>query len=635
MNKSIRTLFIAISIFLTINTLSGQEHLTGLSDNRQLGAQPLNALKNGTKVILPLREDFSGFGIYPNNNIWADRYAFVNNDYPLFPVSRGVATLDAINDTGAIYNDGGSFTFIADYLTSNAIRLDSIFGSTPRGIRVSDSLYLSFFYQPQGIGNRPNDDDSLVLEFFVPGSNTWHHIWSSAGMSYNEFTSGGKPSFRQVIVPITDSLKYFNSEFRFRFFNYASLSNNSIPSWGGNVDQWHLDYIYLNINRSLFDTVYNDVCFVNSARSVLDGYTAIPWKQFNAAPSSLMLDSFYHTISNIDNITYNTTYQYKVTDETGNQAGSYTGGNINLSPFALSGYQNYQPHAVPPVNFNFPTLTGDTAFHITHILEMVGSTDDIRINDTIRYTQRFYNYFAYDDGTAEAGYGLSLNNGRVACQFEAFQPDSLQAVQMFFNRTLNDANVKFFYLTVWDDNQGKPGNVIYEESYQLPKHKGDLNGFVTYDLDQAVLVSGKFYVGWRQTTSDNLNLGFDLNNDSHTRNFYNTSGSWDNSLFAGSLMIRPILGLSKEVHVAIEEPELTRSVRIFPNPAVQNVQVEIDGLENMEGTEIILYDASGRKIMQIKGQNHIELPELPAGLYFLSILDGRNVLAREKLIIAR
>lgn len=635
MFKTILPFIIVLSIASFITPAVAQEHLTGLVRNSKLDKQSAIALKSNAPVRLPFRDDFSIPSVYPRSELWADRFAFINNDYPVDPMTVGVATLDAINDTGAIYDDGGSSAFIADYLTSNAIRLDSLFIGTPRSIKRSDSIYFSFFYQPQGIGNQPNEGDSLVLEFWNSQSSIWEYVWSSDGMSLDTFLQREGVPFKQVIVPIKDSIKYFHPDFRFRFYNFASLSNNSIPSWGGNVDQWHLDYIYLNVNRSLYDTVYNDIGFASSAHSALKDYQSMPWKQYNAAPGSLMTDTFYHKISNIDNITYNTTYNYQVQEETGPSIGTYSGGNINLLPFSQTGYQSYQPHAAPHVNFSFPQLVADTAFIITHVVEMVGSTDDIHTNDTIRFTQRFYNYFAYDDGSAEAGYGLSLTNGRAACQFEVFQPDSLQSVQMFFNRTLNDGNVHFFYLTVWDDNQGHPGNVIYEEQYQLPKFGDKLNEFVTYDLNPAIWVTGKFYIGWRQTTADNLNLGFDLNTNHQTKNFYNTSGIWENSLYEGSLMMRPVLGLVEEAHVGIPEEDEAH-LKVFPNPVTDGyLRLDLESTSSIENIIIQIHDAQGRIVMTQGYMGMLDLSHLPNGLYFISATNGRRILAREKFVVAR
>ena len=52
------------------------------------------------------------------------------------------------------------------------------------------------------------------------------------------------------------------------------------------------------------------------------------------------------------------------------------------------------------------------------------------------YYQTFKNYFAFDDGTAEAGYGingLGSRNAMFAYRFRSFIEDTLRAINICFN----------------------------------------------------------------------------------------------------------------------------------------------------------------------------------------------------------
>ena len=80
---------------------------------------------------------------------------------------------------------------------------------------------------------------------------------------------------------------------------------------------------------------------------------------------------------------------------------------------------------------------------------------------SVRY-QQFFNYYAYDDGSAENGYGLGgagTANASVAYQFNTFRKDTLRGVKMFFNRTYDDASQDYFRIGVWehDKTTRKPG----------------------------------------------------------------------------------------------------------------------------------------------------------------------------------
>ncbi|MDD3877657.1 MAG: hypothetical protein PHT69_13635, partial [Bacteroidales bacterium] len=268
-----------------------QEIITDLSVNFHK-KEHVKAIKYNEKSeksvwnFLPFVDDFSMIDIYPNQDLWADKYAFINNSYPKNPITIGVATFDALNDSGAIYSHANPQSFIADHLTSNLLRLDSIYsGSNLVPVKTSDSLYLSFYYQPQGIGNAPEAHDSLVLEFYSPTDSMWYNVWSTYGQSYQSFINTYQTDFRLIMVPITDSVKFFHKDFQFRFVNYASIGNNYEPSWAGNVDQWHLDYVCLNIGRNINDTVFEDVAFTGSMGSLFVKYQSVPWKHYLLNPS--------------------------------------------------------------------------------------------------------------------------------------------------------------------------------------------------------------------------------------------------------------------------------------------------------------------------------------------------------------
>ena len=116
------------------------------------------------------------------------------------------------------------------------------------------------------------------------------------------------------MIPITDSALYFNNGFQFRFYNYASIGNNNLPGLAGNVDQWNIDYVYLNVGRSMSDTLYRDITFINNAPTLLKNFQCMPWQQYNAGLSANMIDTMSMLISNLSDITYNYQYLYNVKD---------------------------------------------------------------------------------------------------------------------------------------------------------------------------------------------------------------------------------------------------------------------------------------------------------------------------------
>ena len=94
----------------------------------------------------PVVEDF--------NKVWLDNHVFLNNNFSLNPWTLGVATFDGLNASGMPYDWTVGSTDWADELTSKPIFMSQK--------TISDSIYLSFFFQCGGNGETPESDDSLT-----------------------------------------------------------------------------------------------------------------------------------------------------------------------------------------------------------------------------------------------------------------------------------------------------------------------------------------------------------------------------------------------------------------------------------------------------------------------------------------
>lgn len=710
---------------MSVFTLAAQEVITDLEYNPLLRAsqQPksaaiLKSVDNNlfTPVVLPFFDDFSSEDMYPSQLRWLDKYAFINATYAINPPNIGTATLDAINEKGEIYPGviPGPMPFIADYLTSRPVRLDSVFDPVPHAMTVGDSVYLSFYFQPQGHGNPPESTDSLVLEFGVYTGDSvfaymdsitvtiektyypndtillpcplpddsvyvsvnpwlqlhnaqlmliagdivtlpcdsvfepkieWDHIWSTPGMALDtNFYKEGYPLsyFHQVMIPITDSARYFSKYFVFRFKNYVSLADNSLPSWQSNVDHWNIDFVYLDMNRKWSDTTYSFLSFVDAAPGMLRRYEAMPYKQYMSDPITEMKDSIDIVITNLDTLSHNSTYKYILSDEHGVPLDSCLRGNWDIPPVYTDGYLDYINFSRPPVCFGFyPVIyNADSAsFTITHILSS-GTGSSENLGDTIRFRQNFYNYYAYDDGLPEAGYGLTPAGSLLAYRFILNKPDTLRAVQMYFNETRTGANQQYFSLMVWNDDNGLPGQVIYSKTGLKPQYSKSLSQFYTYYCDSVVPVVGPFYVGWAQTTSDNLNIGFDRNRQAQENIFYNVAGTWTKSIQQGSLLMRPLLG--KSIHdYPVNIPVKADQIAIYPNPAKYTainlmLPPDMDDPAHSDQFDLRVYNIMGQSVYNGPFEKDFNISSFDNGIYILTVRDmQRNKFCTGKLIISR
>ena len=567
---------------------------------------------------LPFFDDFARTGPMPHAPFWMDEYAFINTSYTANPVTIGVATMDAIDKEGYL-NGTSTSPFESDFLTSVPINLDYP-GRT--------DISLSFFYEPMGLGDDPEAKDSLTVEFFAPDSNLWERVWRQTG-SDND-------TFQEVFIHVSEE-RFLKKGFQFRFMNYASLPQTQFSTdKRGNVDHWQIDYVYLDTARSSNVTAINDVSMISPMPSILKNYEAIPWQHFPKAYLTELKSTLEINYRNNDTTVRNVTRILKITDLAFQESDStYNGGAVNVQPGILNVF-NFP--------YNYPFIFYDADSTVFEVMSYLVTEDlDYKWNDTVRRYQEFFNYYAYDDGSAENGYGLrgaGTANAKVACQFNTFKKDTLRGVKMFFNRTKDDATQDYFQIGIWNHNESTsgPGELIYTSPPVQPQYEDELNKFITYEINDTILIlDDEFYIGWIKTTENILNVGFDRNAVNNDKIFYNLGQGWLNSGFSGSLMIRPIMGkaLPVDPEVGIENtPE--KSFKIYPNPASTYFSLDLQDVVNPADWTITLYDLQG-KTVYINRADQLQHPisRLPAGIYILR-LDHMGIFkASRKLMIAR
>lgn len=641
MTSLIKLLYLSF-LFLVISSSSlyGQEVVSGLFYNPALesGKNQRDELKSASSaVILPFYDDFRYPQVFPDQTLWSDYNVFINDAFSKNGLNHGVATFDAIDSAGYIYEDASIAPFAADYLTSRSIRLDSLFSPLKRAINKSDSLYLSFWYQPQGLGNDPQSGDSLMLQFEASsdGNKFWNTVWSTEGMKLDTFYLHNGTWWKQVLIPITDSALYFHNDFRFRFIGHASLAGDMLQSWQSNMDQWNVDVVYLNVGRNMDDTTTNWMGFASAAPKMLKSYSAMPYWQYGDNPGLVLRDTLTNYVANLSGQLKNGRYEYIVRDEAGNDVDSYLGGLFLLDPFPIEGYLAEQKVAKPAVSRILPIDpiggVSTTYFDIVHKITTFESGSDTRL-DSVVYRQSFEDYFSYDDGTPEAGYGVTPSGAQFAIRFKLSKPDMIKGVDIFFNRTQNSANQQYFNLRFWDDNNGLPGKLLRSDTIVRVDFGDNLNQFVRYSLPQPVLALNAFHIGLQQRTNDNLNVGFDLSMDNSANQSYNVDGTWIRSQYAGALMIRPLMtGTTSKSDVS----NGSKGVLFYPNPILNStVEVEFDGSVGQR-LKLDFFSISGQYITSAEIQGVSSLPSLANGLYLVKVTNlSNNKVYFDKISIA-
>ncbi len=582
-----------------------------------------------TPVELPFFDDFAAGGGTLSPLLWQPQGGTTAADGAgLLPPTVGVATLDAIDATGNLFFAAPSALFPADTLLSAPVRLE---GLTP-----DDSVVFSFYYLPGGgwgnlwerVGDTPDAGDSLFLDFYRTADSTWVTVWCRDGVSVDTLRAATGRDWQYVAIALRDDA-YFDSTFRFRFRNYCSLTESTKPGFVGNSDYWHLDYILLDRGREVKTTPeFRDVGFVTPAPTMLSAYQAMPARQYRTRE---MEDSLRMTITNLYSSALATQYVYAVVDDqSGDTVYRYDGGFENAPPYLPGGmYQTDRDHARPAVGYAFPEGQGKRSYTVVHMIRESVSGDGHRANDTVRFRQVFDNYYAYDDGTAENGYGLTSTASHLylAYRFDLNEADSLTAVDLYFNRTASGGNEDVpFYITVWSNRDGKPGDVLYRDQVARIAEFDGLNRYWRYLLDEPVVVDGSVFVGFEQINNHFVNLGFDRSRNTSDRIYYLTGTAWQQSILSGSLMLRPCFGHSATVGIELLPAAVT--LHVYPNPASGVVHVE--GVP--EGSALELLDVTGRKVCSVRGTT-MDVGNLPDGFYILRCVASQGEVYNGKLII--
>lgn len=561
-------------------------------------------------------------GVYVMNDVetplvlWQDDDVYINGTYGVDPPSLGVATFDGLARTGYPYNFSNYTSYgRADKLTSVPIDLE---------YPASDSIYLSFFYQAKGLSGDsiPQVGDSLLLEFFAPLEASWYRVW---GIPYVD-----QAPFQQILVPITQE-RFLKDGFQFRFVNYATLS--------GSFDHWHLDYVRLGRQRAFDDTRIVDVAWVYPEASILQTYTSVPFDQFESAPASLMALQVTEKLRNLDINDRLIEYRMSAQNLDGGPFTEFING-VSPNGNAASIIDTDHPINSAPNNFVYDnTPSTDAAFWDVRFRAIV-SPDINPYNDTMRLRQELSNYYAYDDGSAEAGYGLNIGGAKLAYRFDLIGPDTLRAVRMYFNPIANQPpnlppDQGSFFLTVW--SSVSPEVVLYRNfSFSSPDYRLDgIDKFVEYAFDEPIPVEGTIYVGWTQTNAASMNIGFDRNRNNRSKIFYNVGNGFTNTSFRGSLMMRPVMVSEVDPWAGVDWSVEEDRLLLWPNPAGDLVNITL-AKEVPPGTVWQCLDATGRVVSSgpIGPFTSVSTGALAGGFYTVRVLDPRGLLvARAPLVV--
>lgn len=571
------------------------------------------------KIKLPIFDDFTSAYYYrtgaPDTSIWLKNGGtYVNDGYGIKPPSRGVITLDGIAANNLPYNFKDKFAVgEADRLTSRRIDL-----SKATGI---DSLVLSFYWQSQGNGSKPDPEDYISLQF-RDSTGTWVTQWQQKGDPNADNTT-----FNYVAFPINRAI-FFHKNFQFRFQVFCKLS--------GAYDTWNLDYIFFNRRRNPNEQAILDIATSRIETYLLKQYRAMPIDQFYANQKNQIVDSIFMITNNLDRRFNIFSYDAILSDLVTKQRL----GVMRDSSYIIRANAD-QKVAVPTNRVVIPQNRERLILEYKFRLNTRERDDyvrgvNFRTNDTIVGTHVLDNYYAYDDGTAEFAATINQKFGKLAYRYVLNRPAVLSHIDLMFVPIEIDLKGETYNLRVWKRldfrSRGAKDSVLLVQNTIL-NYPDSTNKFLRIELSRRLALTDTFYIGFEQLSDKNLSIGFDKNTNSGAEIFYNTANEWvQNKNINGSLMLRPVFLNRNAVSINDITWENLLST-VYPNPT--NGEIIIEG----KVSSAKLIDVQGRILIEkifapYEDHKSLDLSNLTNGLYIL-YLEHERARAIKKVILQK
>ena len=512
-------------------------------------------------------------------------------------------------------------------------------------MRGQNGAKLSFYLQPRGLGNRPERQDSFLVQFLRPDGN-YETVLAVEGQ-LNTVSSSQELPFIPYVIDVDNRFLY--NGFNFRFANKSSER--------GAVDMWHLDYVKLSAEAGTSGLATDDVALVDAPGFILGPLTSLPLRHFKAAPAGALVQP------DIDVTVYNAadrTFQLSLDKASlitvldgdfnivqgelaaGNVFGlmadlpamEYVSAELNENWMGLSAVESFLrglPEGDDPI-----TLT--TRFNLSiggapgqPVENVAFSPKYIQGNNVANSITTLDEYMAYDDGTAEAL--IEAQEQTVIVQrYTAFVEDTLRGVRIRIPRGLGELGNQQLRLVVYAGDD-EPGARLYSEDFDIfyaeDFFRDSLQGYTTYRFTEPLaLAPGNFFVGFEQLRADrSIGVGYDRNNNSQDFQFFDVSnnGEWRNlrGTVTGALMVRPLLGGFTGPPTNVREAVVQKGlVEAFPNPTTGLLHLRPRQNVSLDRLQVKICDVAGAVIEVRAGSRTLDLGSLPKGVYILTVSDG-------------
>lgn len=518
----------------------------------------------------------------------------------------------------AVYSLDGYISEYAGYTVKFRIFVKSI-DHTPvgEGLMIDNYTIYHSEYLPEPLNLTAEVvEQSVLLNWDSPGgggSEGWIHWDNGVNDNALGLQNGGTFDVAAKFTP-PDLLPYVNGYFTtVRFFPRDANATYDLKIWSGpsgNVLETSQTVTAVNVNQ-WNEIVLDDPVFIEMGLDYWVGYTTehaagqtpagcdsgprVPAKGDMIRTGAAWV-SLYDSSDGQFDVNWNIQALVEIPVREGMPKIAYlgrneiTGFNVYHSTVSGAGYSLVGSVDETVTEFiHDDPVTGTMNYYV--VTALYGDSESGYSNQVVAFVIPGSSHeFAYDDGTAEAGYNAG-NNNHVAVRFV---PTILEQVQLthikIYVHTLRPAPM---IIKVWEHVDGAPAdNVLVQFVYHANMIVQGWNYIPIPPANPVYFDDGFFYVGIQESVNS-CAIGVDEDNvgSSYTKVGTNPWTSFQN----GNFMIRAIIDGNTEVEQILEPVNERLTVTNYPNPFNPETTIQMS-IPEASQVKLLVYNMKGQLV---------------------------------------
>ena len=329
--------------------------------------------------------------------------------------------------------------------------------------------------------------------------------------------------------------------------DFDTVGGDENGEGGWPVQEFDMEICAYGTFGSLYDTEKLYDCVIVNTSTFEIGWNSVDipnWAMDGNYIISYTFNHFYYGAADDTGDDSNSYFSYKLGNgdtapwqfQSGNAWGitaniTYQSANVTYSVYELSGDGTVLASGLSDAFYSDTSVQNDVLYtYAVTATYADGEESDFSDSVDARPESDSVHEDNYDDGSAEAGFNSGGSNTYIAVKYNAVDEGEWLKRVKWYQMGAGGA----FYLKVWEDDNGVPGNEIFS-AVQV---SGNAEGWNERDIsDDNVTVSGDFWFGTKNFSSTQ-DWGLDTDSISGF-SVYNPGNEW--RPVEGNLMLRVVL----------------------------------------------------------------------------------------------